>query len=61
MSAKKVLLYPNLAQVPLDKPPANEKLVDLELSSQVGLLISKCTFRPPPPPEMKNEKFADFQ
>ena len=31
-------------------PQKNEKLTDLELSSQVGLQFSKCHSTPPPPP-----------
>ena len=44
---------------PTPPSPRNEKLADLELSSQVGLKISKCHFIPPPP--FANPQMADLK
>ena len=54
MSAKKWHFTQNWHKCHFTPFPKSETLADLELSSQVGLQISKCQFTPPPPaPKVK--------
>ena len=62
MSAKSVTLLQTGTSATLHSPPPPAGSENLELSSQVGLQISKCHFTPPPPaPIPSSEKLADLE
>ena len=55
------MLYFRFQIATLLPPPRNERLIDLQLSSPVGIQISKCHFLPPPPQKWNVCRFGTLK